>query len=543
MPDLTRFRKWRTVCIIADKVITSALVRWTWSSLTENKYSASLREFRPSDRETVLEMMNGRYLLASKLVDTGGVSPFGVAAGHQAWHEELQGFSWLRHFQDARDVGERRFARTLVLDWIGRNSDYNAANWGLALTSERVMNWLRHYSLLIEGASGDQLKTIARSISVQVQSVHLRTPFALDPINELMGFVLPVAVALSDGSTLSEIGELTEELCLVLKEHFDDSGLHLSRNPATQLYLLCEMVSLRLTLSQRSGELARELGVLVDAMHLALDCVTLSTGAAAYFNGCGQLPAELMFAVQTQGSQRRTKNSLVSGYGLIQEGDSTVILDAGNVPPARFAANAHAGALAFEFSYGPELVVGSCGPAPDELSASRNLFRHSAAHSAPTINDLSSARIGGRSVLYSLGSLPVIEVGDTEPVITARTGGFRSRFGVDIERRVSLMSNGRTLVGQDRLSAPGPARKFTANLIQRFHLAPGAEVNRSPDEEIIRIRLQSGAVWTFLWEGATARIEQSVRQSAHIGYYRTRQIVLEAPVAVDLEIAWIFTLQ
>jgi len=541
--NLTRLRKWRTGCIIADNLVTSPLVRWTWSGLGEIEYNASLREFRPTDHETIREMMSGRYLLASRLVDTSGVSPFAIGQQYRLWHDELHGFSWLRHFRDAQDTGERQFAHMLVLDWIGRNSRYNSKNWGLAVTCQRVMNWLRNYSLLGQGASREQIKTIARSISRQVHSVRLRTRFALDPIDELMGAILLVAVALSDGSDQSRIGALTLKLCGVLEQHLDDSGLHRSRNPGVQLYLLFELVSLRLTLSQKSKELAADLGALVDKMHLALDCVTLGTGGAAYFNGCGQLPAEIMFAVQTQGAARRSGNTLVSGYGLIEEGASTVILDAGNVPQPRFAENAHAGALAFEFSHGHELVVGNCGPAPDELSASRDLFRQGAAHCGPTINDQSAARIGARGVLYSTGGTPFIEVGDKEPVITARTSGFRLRFGVEIERQISLMSSGRTLVGQDRVRVPSARRKFSSKLMQRFHLAPGAKAIRAKGEEIIHIRLQSGAEWTFLWEGATVRIEDSVRQSAHIGYYRTRQIVLEAPVAADLEIAWIFTLQ
>ena len=543
MLNLIRVRKWRTACVIADNLITSPFVRWTWSGLTETEYNSSLREFRPTDRETIREMMNGRYLLASRLVDTGGVSPFAVGGEHRAWHEELQGFSWLRHFRDAVDAGERQFAHTLVLDWIGRNNGYNRQNWALAVTSQRVMNWLRNYSLLTKGATRDQIKTIDHSISKQVQSVRLRIPFALDPLGEFMGTVLAVAVALSDGSTQNQIGALTIKLCEVVDKHFDRSGLHRSRDPSVQLYLLSELVSLNLTLSQRSGELARDLRALVDKMHLALDSLTRGTGAAADCTGCAELPSELMFAVQTQGAARQSGNSLVSGYGMIKEGESTVILDAGDVPSSRFAENAHASALAFEFSHGHELVVGNCGPAPDELSASKDLFRQGAAHSGPTINDQSAARIGARGVLYAPGGAPFIEVGDTEPTITACTSGFMSRFGVEIERQVSLMSFGRTLVGQDRLRAPSGQQKFSSKLVQRFHLAPGAEAIRAKGGEIINIRLQSGARWTFLWEGATARIENSVRQSAHIGYYRTQQIVLEAPVAADLEIDWIFTLQ
>ena len=56
------------------------------------------------------------------------------------------------------------------------------------------------------------------------------------------------------------------------------------------------------------------------------------------------------------------------------------------------------------------------------------------------------------------------------------------------------------------------------------------------------MNLASGAVWTFLWEGAEKRIEESVRQSSYFGFHRIQQIVLEAPIAPDHEIAWVFTL-
>ena len=55
--------------------------------------------------------------------------------------------------------------------------------------------------------------------------------------------------------------------------------------------------------------------------------------------------------------------------------------------------------------------------------------------------------------------------------------------------------------------------------------------------------LPKGAVWSFLWEGAHFREEESVRQSAYVGFHKTRQLVLEADVAADAEVAWIFTLE
>ena len=53
----------------------------------------------------------------------------------------------------------------------------------------------------------------------------------------------------------------------------------------------------------------------------------------------------------------------------------------------------------------------------------------------------------------------------------------------------------------------------------------------------------NGVVWSFLWEGAQFREEDSVRQSAYLGFHRTRQLVLETNVSPTTEIAWIFTLE
>ena len=50
---------------------------------------------------------------------------------HDDWQDDLQAFAWLRHFRDARSDEERRFARTLTLDWIGREGSFNRDTWAL----------------------------------------------------------------------------------------------------------------------------------------------------------------------------------------------------------------------------------------------------------------------------------------------------------------------------------------------------------------------------------------------------------------------------
>ena len=130
-----------------------------------------------------------------------------------------------------------------------------------------------------------------------------------------------------------------------------------------QLRLLTELETLRQTLMRDRPDEMGGLGETVEQMHRALDGISLSTGEPGYFNGTGQLPHDLVVAVQVQSAARFRNSGTVGGYGRLAAGNSILVVDGGKVPPLDFAAEAHAGALAFEFSHGAELIVGNCGPA------------------------------------------------------------------------------------------------------------------------------------------------------------------------------------
>lgn len=536
----------RSMLSFADLVVRSPLVRWTWSGLGEAHFSRVLMEYRPADAETVREMMAGRYLLASRLVDTQGLSPFAIEATQEDWRRELHGFSWLRHFREVADEAERGFARTLTLDWIGRNARFEPRNWGLSVTAVRALNWLRHMPLLVEQATPDQQRTIQRSLNMQFQSLKQRSGLTLDPLDALFS-----AIALLAGALCAEGGSKTAGARLVrlrslLDQQIDADGLHKSRNPQVQFELLSELVSVRQALGERLRGPAAAISATIDRMHQALGQMTLGNGEPAYFNGCGQLPVDLVVALQAQSAKPVPASRVLSGYGILAEGAAKVIADSGQVPPPPFGGQAHAGGLSFEFSHGNELVVGNCGPAPADLTENRALFRQGAAHSGPTIDGLSSARLIMRGPLagslVSFSGPPEIKVDAGETILEIATSAYVEKFGVRLKRTMTLLSDGDTLVGQDSMLPAGRGVR-RGKAVLRFHLAPGAEAEREREEDIIQITLKSGSQWTFLWEGGTAQIDDSVRQSAYFGFYRTRQIVIEANVAPEAEISWIFTRQ
>jgi uncharacterized heparinase superfamily protein len=544
--EVLRFLTRKSLLGIADFAITMPLVRWSWTAHADDKFVGALVEFRPTDPESVRDMMAGRYLLASKLIDTGGVSPFGMEVDHDDWLQNLHGFSWLRHFRDVRDEGERRFARTLVLDWIGREGKFNHDTWAPALCAQRVLNWLRHYNLIIEGAGPDQTAAIGRALGSQIQSLRLRARLSAEPTDALFASIALAGAALCSGASEDDLAERVRRLEKLLSIHLDADGLYRNRSAKTQLQLLVELTTVKLGLMHANPALAQDLLPIIERMHKALDALTSGTGEPAYFNGCGQLPHDVLISVQSQTNARQRESGIFSGYGLLLAGDGTVIADGGAVPPPAYAGEAHAGALAFEFSQGRELVVGSCGPAPAELAGSRLLFRKGAAHSAPTIEDKSAARIAEKGPLagrlLARGAPGTININVADKTLALATNGFQRRFGVILERRLTLMSEGKTLVGQDKITLANSKASPGGTCVIRFHLAPGSAIYAGQNQDIVHVRLASNKVWTFLWEGARMHEEDSVRQSAHFGFHRTRQIVLEAPVEDGHEIAWIFTL-
>jgi uncharacterized heparinase superfamily protein len=542
--EVLRFLTRRSLLGFADFVVTMPLARWTWTGLADGKFVGVLTEFRPIDPESVRDMMAGRYLLASKLVDTKGVSPFGIDVDHDEWLQNLHSFSWLRHFRDARDEGERRFARTLVLDWIGREGKFDRDTWAPTLCAQRVLNWLRHYNLIVEGANAEQVASIDRALGTQIQSLKLRSGLAVEPLDELFAVIALAGVALCNGSDEDELARRIHRLMAGLDKHLDEDGLYRSRSPKVQLQLLVEITSVKLALLQKHALLAREILPLIERMHRALDALTMGTGEPAYFNGTGQLQHDVLISVQSQSQSRQRQSGTMSGYGLLVGAEGVVVADGGAVPPLAYADEAHAGALAFEFSQGRELVVGSCGPAPVELADSALLFRKAITHSSPTINDKSPASITGKGPLAGRlrprGEAGAVDINVADNTLALSTDGYQGRFGVTLERRLTLLSEGKTLVGQDKIVV---SKEMGGNTcVIRFHLAPGARVYPGENQDIVRIRLASDKVWTFLWEGARMHEEDSVRQSAHFGFHRTRQIVLEAPATDGHEVAWIFTL-
>ena len=257
-----------------------------------------------------------------------------------------------------------------------------------------MLNWLRHYNILIEGATLEQQQQISRSLSTQISSLKLRGLLATDPVDALLVAIALVGVSLCADRSDVEIAARVKRVQRLLDEQIDEDGLHRTRSrqgadpaPGRTHHHPCRRCAA--TTSNYSNDLSE----LTESMQRALDAISLGTGEPAYFNGTGQMPHDLIVAVQAQSAARARSTGTAGGYGrLICRADRSLLPIPVWCRSPNIREHAHASALAFEFSHGRDLIVCNCGPAPPDYEDAL-LFRQGIAHSAPTINALSAAAI------------------------------------------------------------------------------------------------------------------------------------------------------
>ncbi|MEI9914766.1 MAG: heparinase II/III family protein [Methylovirgula sp.] len=272
----------------------------------------------------------------------------------------------------------------------------------------------------------------------------------------------------------------------------------------------------------------------IDRMVPMLRLLRHGDGALALFNGMGVTPVDVIATVLAYEDARAKPlfNAPYSGYQRVEAADSILIVDTGRPPPPEFSTHAHAGALSFEFSIGQQRLIVNCGAPNDELSAARSAARTTAAHSTLVVDDTSSCRFAAaegtekwlRDEIISGPRDVAVERQVQSGMTSLKTShdGYRTRFGLIHERRLTLSADGMRLDGEDRLKSVLKKPK-TFPFAIRFHVHPSVEPYSVVDGRAVLLDLPDGTRWIFSAEDMPIAIEESIFFAAPDGSHATRQ--------------------
>ena len=152
-----------------------AIVRTLTSLTGRSRYIPDRITLAPSDLRTG-DLIQGRDLLASRfvfagsVVDATGQNPFSMSNPNLGWHAELHEFAWLAHIAVVDDQDKSPKVRDMISDWI---SAYDHGLRGVAIDSEvtakRLIAWLRHSPMILNGADGMFYADFMRSFGLQIR--------------------------------------------------------------------------------------------------------------------------------------------------------------------------------------------------------------------------------------------------------------------------------------------------------------------------------------------------------------------------------------
>jgi uncharacterized heparinase superfamily protein len=532
------------------------IYHWRYKGRTPERVLIAPPDLRLADPQIALEIYYGRFPLSGHLVETGGKSPFQLDITNPQWLKSLHGFRWLRHMRAAGTELAAANARALVSDWIAiHGSRISGVAWDPVLTARRIIAWLQHSSVVLQGAELPFYRAYLRSLAVQIRYLRSMVPEMPDGKEKLRARIALAFAALSLPVPQSALRNATRNLSAEIERQILPDGGHISRNPMAVLELLADLLPLRQTYANQAEEPPATLIGAVERMLPALRFFRHQDGSLARFNGMGATIHDRIAAIlrhdDTGGAP--LLHAPHSGYERLSMGGTTVIADTGMPPPAEVSGRAHAGCLSFELSSGRHNFIVNSGVDTFGAPEFRPLARTTAAHSTATLNDSSSARFNVSAGVNVLVGAPLVggprsvrserrDSKDAQGFIAVHDG-YVARFGVYHERALSLSQGGNVLKGIDRffLSGGKAARNNGRDfVIIRFHVHPERELHT--DEEGRPVLNSRGAdSWVFTVSGVETAVEESIFFAGLSGPRKTRQIVLAFKASEVQEVRWQFT--
>jgi uncharacterized heparinase superfamily protein len=529
----------------------SRLMHWRYRTRPAEELLIAPPDLRAQDPSFIDEIAAGNFGLAGCVAALAGKSPFALPPPSIEWARELHGFGWLRHLAADRTRLVEEMARRLTREWMLRGKRQTFA-WEAAVLARRIISWLSHADLLLEGLQRRPYAALMRSLCDQVGYLSASWRDAPDGHPRLLGVMALVQADLCIAGRDRKLATSARLLTAELDRQILADGAHFSRNPAVLVELMLDLLPLRQCFITRAQKPDPALLAAMARMVAMLHSLRLGDGSLARFNGSGSGDRDALatvLAYDTPASFPPAANR-VSGYVRLERGSTVVVIDAGKPPPLHLAAGAGAGCLSFELSAGRELLLVNGGtPASSDIKA-RAAARATANHNTLVLNEQSSSKLIRNARLErQIGFPPIrhpdhvtceVRKDDLGDSLEAAHDGYLPRFGLIHCRTLKLDASGCKLEGCDKLSLAKDVSRTARDLpvAVHFHLHPDAEAHIGPSPHMVDLMLQTGEHWRLSAPGVAVSIEDSTHFADVAGPRQAQQVILRALCRATTELAW-----
>jgi uncharacterized heparinase superfamily protein len=499
------------------------------------------------------QLLAGNFVSGGLVVERPGVAIWDVPFADPATAIEVHGFAWLDDLAAVGDSAARKRAQAWTGVWVSRFGLGRGPGWSADLTGRRLIRWINHALMLLQGVDAAQSAAYFKALSAQTAFLARRWQKAVPGLPRFEALTGVIVAGLALEGMQGHVGPALAALAKDCESEIDIEGGIPTRNPEELLEVF--------TLLTWAAQALAEAGHMAPPEHLAameriaptLRALRHADGGLARFHGGGRgAEGRLDSALASAGVKHMPNAGLAMGFARLSGGRTTVIVDAASPPGGAAGRRAHASTNAFELTSGRRPVVVSCGSGAVFGPEWRLAGRATASHSTLEVEGYSSSRLGadpdGR--MEERAEVPTLRVlpGENGAGVHVAHSGWAKTHGLSHVRDLMLTHDGRHLTGVDKLTAITTAekRRFEklmidgrlkgVNFTVRFHIHPDAEARLDLGGTAVSLALRSGEIWVFRQDGAAAMtLEPSIYlEKARLRPRQTVQIVL-AQRALDFE--------
>ena len=507
------------------------------------------------------QLVAGNFQFAGQLIEARGRSIWDLTEASNAFSVEVQGFAWLDDLAAVGDSVARGRAQDWTWDWISRFGRGQGLGWTPDLAGRRIIRWINHALMLLQGRDRAASEAYYRSLTAQVifLSRHWREAAPGLPRFEALTGLISAGLALIGME--ARVGPALVALAVECGREIDAEGGIPTRNPEELLEVLTLLTWAERALVEAGRAAPDALQMAIQRIAPTLRALRHADGGLARFHGGGRgMEWRLDQALAAAAVRPAAAPSpvLAMGFARLAGGRPTLIVDAAAPPGGRAGAVAHASTAAFELTSGRRPVVVACGSGLPFGGEWARAGRATPSHSTLALEGFSSSRLSnGRKgeVLSDRARVSSLRQ-STSPEgahLYIAHNGWSATHGLSHLRDLTLSVDGRILTGIDTLAAQNMAERERFERILtdgrmegvgfalRFHLHPDVDAALDLGGTAVSLALKSGEIWVFRFVGAAVlSLEASVYlEKSRLKPRPARQIVLSArAMGLETRIGW-----
>ena len=500
------------------------------------------------------QLSAGNFLFAGFLIESRDKAIWDIAIPDHRFEDELHGFAWLDDLAAVGDAVARQRAQDWTFGWIARYGRGSGPGWTPDLTGRRLIRWINHAILLLNGREKLEARAYFRSLGQQTIFLARRWKVASPGLPRFEALTGLIYAGLSLTGMERYVAIASAALARECAREIDSEGGIPTRNPEELLdvFTLLSWAARALTGAGRKVPDAHRAAM--DRIAPTLRALRHADGGLARFHGGGRgAPGLLDQALAEAHVPSHTAHGMAMGFVRLTGGRTTLILDGAAPAKGRSSTNAHASTLAFELCSGRRPLIVNCGSGASFGAEWRRAGRATPSHSTLCLKGFSSSRLGvekdGPGARAELDEVPEQVWAQAEQTldgmrVLAGHNGYAPTHGMTHLRELQLSLDGRALGGEDTLGAmTGPDRRRFDQVMERtryqgidfdlrFHIHPDVDAMLDLGGTAVSMALKSGEIWVFRHDGVgEMRLEPSVYlEVGRLKPRATKQIVLSGTV-------------